>query len=115
MNFDYQYEMKAGVPYLIKPERTVSVPQFEFNGDNIKVVEEPLADEHNGYSFVGNYTPHTWDVNRADGVEYYYGVSSNKIIKAKATTSALKGLRAYFVLPNGANARMVIGGDEEVL
>ena len=112
MNFDYQYEMKAGVPYLIKPERTVSVPQFEFNGDNIKVVEEPLADEHNGYSFVGNYTPHTWDVNRADGVEYYYGVSSNKIIKAKATTSALKGLRAYFVLPNGANARMVIGGVE---
>ena len=24
----------------------------------------------------------------------------------------LKGLRAYFVLPNGANARMVIGGVE---
>ncbi len=43
MNFDCQYEMKAGVPYLIKPERMVSVPQFEFNGDNIKVVDEPSS------------------------------------------------------------------------
>lgn len=55
--------------------------------------------------FVGNYTPHEW--NPAD--EYYYGVKSNNIIQAKESTAALKGMRGYFVLPQGCKARIYIG------
>lgn len=57
--------------------------------------------------FVGNYTPHEW--NPAD--EYYYGVKSNNIIQAKESTAALKGMRGYFVLPQGCKARIYIGDD----
>ncbi len=113
LNFEYQFDIKAGVPYLMKPERTVTTPNWEINGDNIVVAPQPITDEYNGYQFIGNYTSHTWNINRDDNrVEYYYGVGSGKIIKAKANTAALKGLRAYFVLPSGANARISIG--EEV-
>ena len=114
LNFEYQFDIKAGVPYLMKPERTVTTPNWEINGDNIVVAPQPITDEYNGYQFIGNYTSHTWNINRDDNrVEYYYGVGSGKIIKAKANTAALKGLRAYFVLPSGANARISIG--EEVM
>lgn len=121
MHFSYQHDIIAGVPYLLKPERTVTVPKWEFKGDNIKIAEEPVADGNGSYMFVGNYTTHDWNFSRPDnGIEYYYGVSSGKIIKAKTTTAALKGLRAYFVLPSGvSNARIffddiVTGISEEV-
>ena len=112
MNFSYQYDMSAGVPYLLKPEKTVSMPQWEFDGNEITVAEEPGTDTYSGYQFVGSYTPHEWDINRADGEEYYYGVMSGKVFKAKETTATLKGLRAYFVLPTSANARINISGVE---
>jgi hypothetical protein len=115
MNFDYQYDIKAGVPYLILPERTVTAPKFMLNGDNIHVVEEPLTDSYNGYQFVGNYTPHEWDLLNEYGVEKYYGVTSQKLITAKSVTPALKGLRAYFVVPAQSNARICIGGIETIV
>ena len=121
MHFSYQHDIIAGVPYLLKPERTVTVPKWEFKGDNIKIAEEPVADGNGSYMFVGNYTPHDWNFSRPDnGIEYYYGVSSGKMIKAKTTTARLQGLRAYFVLPSGvSNARIffddiVTGISEEV-
>lgn len=121
LNFSYQHDMEAGVPYLVKPDHTVVMPQWEFDGDDIVIANEPVTDEDNGFQFVGIYTPHTWNTSRGDGkAEYYYGVTSNKIIKAKQTTAALKGLRAYFVLPaNTTNARVnfdgiVVSIDDEV-
>lgn len=59
---------------------------------------------------MGIYSPHTWTV----GTEWYYGVSSNKILKAKTGMSPLNGFRAYFVIPEGANARISIMGIETV-
>ena len=113
LNFTYQYDMKAGVPYLVKPERTVVTPKWEFDGENIVVAVEPLTDEHDGFQFVGTFTPHEWDTERTDGKnEYYYGVSSNSIIKASTTTPSLTGLRGYFVLPANAPARININGVE---
>jgi len=111
LNFDYVYELKAGVPYLVKPERTVATPKFEIDGNDIVVASEPQAIEREGFQFVGNYTPHTWDIYRGDGHESYYGTSSGKILRAKATTAALQGMRAYFVVPDGvASARIGFGG-----
>lgn len=111
MNFEYVYDIKAGVPYLVRPERTVNVPRFEFNGNNIYVAPVPETDSYGGYEFVGTYTPHEWDLDRGDGgQEYYYSPSQEKLYKAKSTTAALKGLRAYFVIPAGMLARLNIGG-----
>lgn len=57
MKFEYQFDIKAGVPYLMKPERTVTTPRWEINGDNMAVAPEPLTDESGGYQFAGSYSP----------------------------------------------------------
>lgn len=112
MRFENVFQIKAGVPYLVKPERTVEVPQLEYAG-NIIVEPEPIPAEIDGFRYIGNYTPHEWNIGNGDFTEYYFGVSSNNMIPAKETTSALKGMRAYFVLPKGVAARISIG-DETV-
>jgi hypothetical protein len=114
LNFEYAWNIKAGEPYLVKPERTVVQPELDFNG-NLVLSEEPKADTYNNthnddYSFVGIYSPRAW---KNIGTEYYYGVSSGKLVKAKSNSSALNGMRAYFVLPaNALNARLSIQGIE---
>ena len=111
LDFGYVYDIKAGVPYLMKPERTVTTPRFEFSGDDIEVATLPITDSYSGFEFVGTYTTHDWDLSRGDGgLEYYYSPSQEKLYKAKSTTASLKGLRAYFVLPSGVSARVNIGG-----
>ena len=104
MYFTSAYNIKAGVPYLVKPERTVETPYFTYD-NNIVVENEPIVTDYDGIQFAGNYTPHEW--NPAD--EYYYGVKSNNIIKAKESTAALKGMRGYFVIPQGRKAIIYIG------
>lgn len=101
--FTSAYNIKAGVPYLVKPERTVETPYLTYNNNIVVELESQVVD-FDGVQYVGNYSPYQWTgVN-----EYYYGVSSNAIIKAKETTSALKGMRGYFVLPQEMKARIVI-------
>ena len=104
MYFTSAYNIKAGVPYLVKPERTVETPYFTYE-NNIVVENEPVVTDFDGIKLVGNFTPHEW--NSAD--EYYYGVKSNNIIKAKESTAALKGMRGYFVIPQGRKAIIYIG------
>ncbi len=104
MYFTSAYNIKAGVPYLVKPERTVETPYFTYD-NNIVVENEPIVTDFDGIRFAGNYTPHEW--NPAD--EYYYGVKSNNIIKAKESTAALKGMRGYFIIPQGRKAIIYIG------
>lgn len=112
VTLDYVTDMKAGVPYLVRPERDVSIARLEFSGDNIAIRDTPAAVESNGIQFVGTYTPRPWNLARTDGAEeWYYGVTTNKLYKAKAATAPLKGLRAYFVLPAAvSSARLVIAG-----
>ena len=104
MYFTSAFNIKAGVPYLIKPERTVETPYLTYN-NNIVVESEPVIVDHDGIRYEGNYTPHEW--NPAN--EYYYGVKSNNIIQAKESTAALKGMRGYFVIPQGRKAMIYIG------
>lgn len=109
LNFTYVYEMKAGRAYLVRPERRVLVPEFNFGG-NAVVAPEPLASEHGDYQFVGIYSPRPWSDYTS---EHYYGTKSNTLIAAKTTTPALKGLRAYFVLPaSAAGVKLNLGGIE---
>lgn len=97
--FDGVYNIKAGVPYLIKPERTVTAPSFTFNNDiNVSLTPREEQISMDGYDYVGIYSPHAWSNIRS---EYYYGVKAGNIIKAKPTTAPLKGMRGYFLVPEG--------------
>ncbi len=111
LNFEYAWNIKAGEPYLVKPERTVVQPELDYKG-NLVLASNPQPKTVGDYSFVGIYSPRAWD---NIGREYYYGVSSGKLVKAKSTSSRLNGMRAYFVLPaNALNARLSIQGIETV-
>ena len=82
----------------------METPYLTYN-NNIVVESEPVIVDHDGIRYEGNYTPHEW--NTAN--EYYYGVKSNNIIQAKESTAALKGMRGYFVIPQGRKAIIYIG------
>ena len=71
---------------------------------------EPQQSAFTEASYVGIYTPYEWGSN-GSGDEYYYGVKSNSIIKVKPTTADLSGMRAYFVLPQVSNLRILIDGE----
>ena len=105
LHFTSVYNIKASVPYLVKPERTVETPYFTFD-NNIVVDLDPQAVDFAGVQYVGNYSPYQWTGTN----EYYYGVSANAIIKAKETTPSLKGMRGYFILPQAMKASIVING-----
>lgn len=105
LHFTSVYNIKAGVPYLVKPERTVTTPHFMYSND-IVVNLEPGVVEFDNVKYAGNYSPYEWSV----GDEYYYGVSSNALIKAKETTVPLKGMRGYFTIPQGMKAAIYIDG-----
>lgn len=108
MNFEYAWNIKAGIPYLIKPERTVENPVLEYKG-NLRLEPLPIPTVIGDYTYVGNYSPYTWT---ADGAEWYFGVKTSQLIKVKQSLagSNLNGFRGYFLLPNGASARLSIYG-----
>ena len=96
------------MPYLVKPERTVERPELEYKG-NLRLEPDPLPTGYDGYTCVGNYGPYSWT---GDGTEWYYGVTRGMLFKGKITTADLNGFRAYFILPQGATARLSILGVE---
>ena len=107
MNFEYAWNIKAGIPYLIKPERTVENPALEYKG-NLKLAPEPIPTAIDGYNYIGIYSPRTWT-----GVdEWYFGVKTSQLIKVKQSLvgQQLNGFRAYFLLPSGQSARLSIYG-----
>jgi hypothetical protein len=107
MNFEYAWNIKAGVAYLIKPECTVENPVLEYKG-NLKLAPEPIPTAIDGYNYIGIYSPRTWT-----GVdEWYFGVKTSQLIKVKQSLVGqnLNGFRAYFLLPSGQSARLSIYG-----
>lgn len=106
MYFTSVYNIKAGVPYLVKPERTVTTPSLVYD-NNIVVETEPTVHDFGLVKYIGNYIPHGW--NGVD--EYYFGVKSSSLIKASGSTANLKGMRGYFVLSEPRNVKIFIDGD----
>lgn len=107
MNFDYVHDIKAGMSYLIKPERTVDMPVLELN-DMVSFVEQPIPSVFGDYQYVGVYSPRNWDVS--SNLEYYYVASTGTLSNANSSTEILKGMHGYFMIPEGGNAEIRIGG-----
>lgn len=98
MNFAHSTTIEAGTPYIVKPTQEVVDPTF--TGVNIEAVAAKQVGA-NGYFMQGIYSAKT-DL-ATDGTNLFLG-DGNKFYKpAGATTARMKGLRAFFIVPQGTN------------
>ena len=108
LNFKAAETLKAGSPYVLYVETAAEANvNFKFEGVDITATE-PATVGFNDAKFVATYAPMA-----AGTMTGKYGVvpSTGKIQKGSANAS-MKGFRAYFELPAGANARMIIDGED---
>lgn len=98
MNFAHSTTIEAGTPYIVKPANTVVNPTF--TGVNIEATAAKKVGA-DGYFMQGIYSAKT-DLT-TDGTNLFLG-DGNKFYKpAGATTARMKGLRAFFIVPQGTN------------
>lgn len=98
MNFDHSTTIEAGKPYIVKPTKEVVDPSF--TGVNIEATAAKQVGA-DGYFMQGIYSAKT-DLT-TDGTNLFLG-DGNKFYKPAGTTTArMKGLRAFFIVPQGTN------------
>lgn len=98
MNFDHSTTIEAGKPYIVKPTKEVVDPSFTSVNIEATAAKKVGAD---GYFMQGIYSAKT-DLT-TDGTNLFLG-DGNKFYKpAGATTAKMKGLRAFFIVPQGIN------------
>lgn len=98
MNFAHSTTIEAGTPYIVKPTNTVVNPTF--TGVNIEASAPEKLGE-NGFFMQGIYSAKT-DLT-TDGTNLFLG-DGNKFYKPSGTTTAkMKGMRAFFIVPQGTN------------
>lgn len=98
MNFAHSTSIEAGKPYIVKPTKEVVDPSF--TGVNIEATAAKKVGA-DGYFMQGIYSAKT-DLT-TDGTNLFLG-DGNKFYKpAGATTARMKGLRAFFIVPQGTN------------
>lgn len=98
MNFAHSTTIEAGMPYIVKPTQEVVNPSF--TGVNIEATAAKKVGA-DGYFMQGIYSAKT-DLT-TDGTNLFLG-EGNKFYKpAGATTAKMKGLRAFFIVPQGTN------------
>lgn len=98
MNFAHSTTIEAGTPYIVKPTKEVVDPSFA--GVNIEATAAKKVGA-DGYFMQGIYSAKT-DLT-TDGTNLFLG-DGNKFYKpAGATTARMKGLRAFFIVPQGTN------------
>lgn len=98
MNFDHSTTIEAGKPYIVKPTKEVVDPSF--TGVNIEATAAKKVGA-DGYFMQGIYSAKT-DLT-TDGTNLFLG-DGNKFYKPAGTTTArMKGLRAFFIVPQGTS------------
>lgn len=97
MNFDHSTTIEAGKPYIVKPTKTVVDPTF--TGVNI-VESDPVKSGENGFFMQGTYGAKTDLLD--DGTNLFLG-EGNKFYKPAKGSTKMKGMRAYFIVPQGTN------------
>ena len=100
MLFKDATEIKAGIPYIIKPKKDVVIPIFR----NVTIAEvEPktITDETGNYAFVGAYSPTEL---KTDGTELFLGDKDN-LYKPSTDDKKINGMRAFFRIKNASHAK----------
>lgn len=97
ITFESAYTIEAGKPYLVKlPEGTTeSIVNPTFTGVTVEAKEGETVGESGNVQFVGQ----TYNKSLA-GVANVCYLSTNGKVKQLAANGAIKGLRAYFIVPD---------------
>lgn len=91
-------EIKAGIPYIIKPTRTKEKPIFKYIEFTAET-PETISTINGEYSFIGTYSP---TEIKTDGTELFLG-DGDALFKPTPTGNKIFGNRAYFRIPNKVN------------
>lgn len=97
MNFKASTTIEAGKPYIVKPTKEVVDPTF--TGVNI-VASDPVQLGENGFFMQGTYGAKTDLLD--DGTNLFLG-EGNKFYKPAKGSTKMKGMRAFFIVPQGTN------------
>lgn len=97
MNFVASTTIEAGKPYIVKPANTVVHPTF--TGVNIEA-KSPVQSGENGFFMQGTYGAKTDLLD--DGTNLFLG-EGNKFYKPAKGSTKMKGMRAFFIVPQGTN------------
>lgn len=113
MIFTEAKEIKAGVPYLLKPAKTVESPIFTnviYTNATPTVVSDPTG----AISFVGAFNPTEL---QTDGTELFLG-NGDKLYKPSSSHNRMKGMRAFFRIKKNSNTlsngKYAIRFDDEI-
>lgn len=88
--------IEAGKPYLVKlPDQAAAIENPSFTGVTIEATEGETAGYEGNVQFVGQ----TYNKSLA-GVDDVCYLSTNGKVKQLAANGAIKGLRAYFIVPD---------------
>jgi len=100
--FSSANSLVAGKPYLVKPTADVENPVFT----DVTLSANAAQSIVNGdYAFVGIYGPKALDTDRT----MMFLRNDGKLYFPKSTGNTLKGMRAYFKVPTGQEARLFFG------
>lgn len=105
MNFEAAQSIEAGVPYLLKVAQEVSDPVFD--GVDVVAPESngmPAAKGDGGYYMQGIYG---MTALSTDGTNLFLGGDS-KFYSPSVGGEKMKGMRAYFVVPQGTNMAALV-------
>ena len=108
MTFGEATSIEAGKPYLIKPDAEIANKVFS----NVTLSATPAATVQQGVSglaFIGTYSPKEL---KTDKTEQFLTASGKLAYPSSSTNATLKGMRAYFYVPKGTEARVSIDGEE---
>lgn len=99
MIFAEAKEIKAGVPYLLKPAKTVENPVFT-NVIYTNATPTVVSDSTGAFSFVGTFNPTEL---QTDGTELFLG-NGDKLYKPSSSHNRMNGMRAFFRIKKNSNA-----------
>jgi hypothetical protein len=106
MQFSEKEEIEAGRPYLVRPDDDIVNPEF----NDVTLGNVPAFNiEYNDHSFVATYSPKDLQTDgtqlflKSDGKLYYPSIDGKRI----------KGMRAYFEVPQGADVKVYVGEEDD--
>ncbi len=99
MLFKHETAIEAGVPYLIKPSKTVVNPKF----DVVDITAQTAMAVGMDYQFVGVYGAKPL---KTDGTNLFVAKDGNLNIPI-AGGETIYGMRAYVAIPNGSSAKTI--------
>ncbi len=106
MLFKESASVEAGKPYLIIPETTISNPTFY---DVTLSATEARTINDGDYSFVAIYSPYSMAL---DHTELFLGDGDQLYYPTDEASSTMKGMRAFYRVPAGGTAKVVIYGED---